>query len=323
MGIRRIIYAVILAFSAFFYILYPLWFAWYLFLLILLILPFDFLVSLPGMLTRHITLSSPQILERGDGGIVVLTTHQAVRKGKRFPCKCVKLWMNITGDDFNVWRRYVLAANDGSRFEITIDTKRTGLTTFKINRIWTVSLLGLFCLPSQVAMRSSVLILPPPQRPPNTVILPRGIILRPKPGGGFAEDYDLRPYRLGDPIRSVHWKVSAKFDSLIIREPLVPPPHSRLVQISLWKGAMERDTILSRLRWVCDYLLKWELAHYIRLGENGPIAEIDSNMDLLKYLYLVLDGADDDIPTPQTIPLRFAWVLRIDATASQEKKRED
>jgi len=321
MGIRRIIYAAILAASVFFYILYPFWFAWYLFLLILLILPFDFLISLPGMLTRHISLSSPKFLECGEGGIVVLTTHQITRNGTRYPCRCVKLWMNIIGDDFNIWRRYVVGANEGSRFEITIDTTCTGLTTFKIKRIWAVSLIGLFCLPAQAVMHSSVLILPPPEKPPQTVTLPRGIILRPKPGGGFAEDYDLRPYRLGDPIRSVHWKVSAKFDSLIIREPLIPPAHSRLVQINLWKGARERDTILSHLRWICAYLLKWDLAHYIRLGENGPIAEVNDNNDLLEYLFSVLDGADN-IPAPQNIPLRFAWVFRVDIASAQDKEKE-
>jgi len=319
MGIHRIIYAVILAGSAFFYILYPLWFAWYVFLLVLLILPFDFLVSLPGMLTRRVSLSSPRILEQGDDGIVVLTTQQLMRKGMRFPCRCVKFWVNITADDFNVWRRYVLGANDGSRFEISIDTARTGLTVFNIKRIWAVSLLGLFCLPSQAVMRSSVLVLPPPKRPPSTVALPRGIVLRPKPGGGFAEDYDLRPYRLGDPIRSVHWKVSAKFDALIIREPLVPPAHSRLLQITPWRTSHECDIILSRLRWICDHLLKWELAHYIRLGEDGPIAEIDSNNDLFEYLYLVLNDDIDDIPIPQTVPRRFAWVYRIDAAHSKKE----
>ena len=129
----------------------------------------------------------------------------------------------------------------------------------------------------------------------------------------------MRPYRPGDPARSIHWKVSAKFDSLIIREPLVPPAHSRLLQVAVWNGAEQRDIILSRLRWICDYLLKWDLAHYIRLGENGPIAEIDTNSDLLEYLFLVLDGDFEDIHTPQTLPLRFAWIFRVDASGTDEE----
>ena len=311
MGIRRIVYAIALAGSIFFFVLYPLWFAWYLLLLMLLLLPFDLLISLPGMLSRSISLSSPKILETGEDGIVVLTTHQ--KSG--FPARCVKIWLKISGDDFTIWRRFVFSADEGGRYEVSIDTARTGVTVFESKRIWTVSILGLVCLPKNLDLRTSVLVLPPPAKPPHTVALPRGIVLRPKPGGGFAEDYDLRPYRLGDPIRAVHWKVSAKFDALIIREPLVPPSHSRLLHAVQWNGAKERDLILSRLRWVSDYLLKWDLAYYIRLGENGPIAEVTCNADLLNYLYLVLDGALDDIPTPPTIPIRFAWVFKVDGNS--------
>ena len=311
MGVRRIIYAIAVAGTAFFYVLYPFWFAWYLFLLVLFLLPFDLIVSLPGMLSRHVTLSSPKILERGEDGIAVLTTHRS----SKFPARCVKVWLKVSGDDFTAWRRFIVSAEEGGRYEVEIDTSRTGVTVFESKRSWTVSIMGLICLPSKLYTRTSVLILPPPEKPPHTVALPRGIILKPKPGGGFSEDYDLRPYRKGDPIRAVHWKVSAKFDSLIIREPLVPPAHSRLLHAMQWKQAQERDLILSRLRWVSDYLLKWDLAYYVRLGENGPIAEIDSKSDLNEYLYLVLDGAIDDLPTPPTIPIRFAWVYRVDGNS--------
>ncbi|MCL2392705.1 MAG: DUF58 domain-containing protein [Oscillospiraceae bacterium] len=288
--------------------LYPFWFSWYFFLLVLLLAPFDLLISLPGMLTRHVSLSLPKTLEMGEGGVVVLTTHQK----SAFPARCVKIWLRITGDSFTVWRRFILNAEEGERYEIKIDTSRTGITAFESTRSWTVSLIGLFCLPSNLLIRGSVLIMPPPQKPPHTVALPRGIILKPKPGGGFSEDYDLRPYRLGDPIRAVHWKVSAKFDSLIIREPLVPPAHSRLIHAAKWNSPSERDNVLSRLRWVSDYLLKWNMPFYIRLGEDGPIAEIDSNADLMEYLHLVLDGAAHELRAPSTVPIRFAWVFRVD-----------
>jgi hypothetical protein len=187
------------------------------------------------------------------------------------------------------------------------------VTAFESKRVWTVSLIGLFCIPASVNCKAKVLVLPAPAKPPHTVALPRGVILRPKPGGGFSEDYDLRPYRKGDPIRSVHWKVSAKFTSLIIREPLVPPAHSRLLHAVQWGKARERDLILGRLRWVSDYLLKWELPYFVRLGDGGPIAEITRSDDLLEYLYLVLGGTADALPTPATIPVRFAWVFQIDA----------
>jgi len=310
MGVRRFAYIIILAGTAFFYTLYPFWFAWYLFLIVLLILPFDFLISLPGMLTRHLTLSSPQILERGANGVAVLITHQK----KHYPARCVKVKVMVSGDDFIATRRFTFGADSGSRYEILIDSSRTGLTIFQVSRFWTISAVGLFCLPTKNPLKSFVLVLPPPEKPPFTLTLPKGIILRPKPGGGFSEDYDLRQYRLGDPIKSVHWKVSAKYDSLIIREPLIPPPHSRLLHAAQWSNAQERDLILGRLRWISDYLLKWELAYFIRLGEDGPIAEISNNDDLLTYLYFVLGGTPEQLPYQAAVPVRFGWVFRVDAS---------
>ena len=289
------------------FVLYPFWFSLYLLVVVLLLLPFDFLISLPGMLTRHVTLSSPKFLEKGDDGIVVITTHQR----SKYPIRQIKVRVKFSGDYFSAWRRFLVGANDGDRYEISIDTSHTGISRFETTCSWAVSIIGLICMPAKISSKASTLILPAPEKPPNTVPLPRGIILKPKPGGGFSEDYDMRPYRLGDPIRSVHWKVSAKFDSLIIREPLIPPAHSRLLHIQRWNDAKERDLILSRLRWVSDYMLKWDLAYFIRLGDDGPIAEISANADLMNYLFLVLSNQVDDIQTPATIPVHFAWVYRV------------
>jgi len=251
----------------------------------------------------------PKVLEQGADGNVVVTTLQE----RKFPARYVKAWLRISGDGFLSWRRLLCEAISGSRYEIAANTSRTGVTCYAIKRVWTVSLIGLFSIPVNVHCKASMIVLPAPIKPPNTITLPRGIILRPKPGGGFSEDYDMRPYRHGDQIRSIHWKISAKLDSLIIREPLVPPAHSRLIQTVQWDGARERDLILGRLRWVSDYLLKWELPYFMKLGKDGPVAEITKAGDLVDYLYHVLDNEAHKIPKPVSLPSRFEWVMKVDA----------
>jgi len=309
MWARRIIYSFALAGAALFAVLYPFWFSWYLFVLLIILAAFDFLISLPGMLKRRIIFSAPKVLKHNEDGALVITTLAE----KPYPARCVKAWLKVSGDDFKIRRQFLFSAEQGSRYEVALDTTRSGVTVFTIGRIRTVSIIGLFCLPAKVDCRAAVLVLPEPVKPPHTVALPRGVILRPKPGGGFSEDYDLRGYRKGDPIRSVHWKVSAKFDSLIIREALVPPAHSRLIHIERWAGAGQRDLILGRLLWVSAYLLKWDLPHYVRLGSGGPITEVAKAEDLYEYLYFVLGGTEKSVPAAPDIPVRFAWLFRIDA----------
>jgi len=318
MGTRRVTYIASLIGSALFYVLYSHWFSWYLLTLLLLLIPLDLLLSLPGMLTRRIILVGPDILEQGADGVVSVITLQKEPLPTKLPipARCIKAWMRVHCDDFAAMQRHILGAERGSRHELEIDTSHSGLTTFELKRIWTVSLIGLFSLPAAVNGRKTVLVMPAPAKPPNTVALPRGVILRPKPGGGFSEDYDLRHYRPGDPVRSIHWKISAKFDSIIIREPLIPPSHSRIIIVDRWDDRKGRDLVLGRLRWVSDYLLKWELPYFIRLGADGPIAEIDGAGALTDYLRRVLDGQSHTLKAPASVPARFTWAFHIDARST-------
>ena len=306
---RFITFAIVLACSVAFYALYPYWFSWYLLVLILLLIPFDMLFSLPGMCTKRIALSAPKILEQGSREVIVLTTYQK----KAFPAGYIKVKLRADRDGTVDLQRIKCDPERGSRYEIAIDTSHCGLTLFEIKRIHPTSLLGLFSLMVTVNCKAALLVLPIPIKPPHIVSLPRGVILRPKPGGGFSEDSELRPYRKGDPVRIIHWKLSAKYDSLIIREPLVPPHHSRLVNVVRWTDVYERDTIIGRLRWISDYLLKWGFAYYVKLGDDGPVAEITCDGDLLGYIYRILDISEMTNQVPVSLPARFSWVFRVDA----------
>jgi len=315
LGTHRIIYILALTGAISFYALYPYWFSGYLFVVLLLLMPFDLLIGLPGMLSKRVALAAPNILEQGAEGTLSITT---IQKKRQFPAKCIKLRLNVSSDGVCSKRRLTCGAKRGSRYNMPIDTKHSGVTTFELKRIRTVSLIGLFALPVRISRKVSVLILPAPVKPPHIAALPRGVVFKPKPGGGFSEDYDLRPYRQGDRIRSVHWKISAKFDSLIIREPLVPPPHSRLVEAVPWDGASERDLILGRLRWISDYLLRWELPYFLKMGSDGPVAEITRPADLTEYIYRYLDGSAHTLPAPAAMPAYFAWVFKVDASEAAE-----
>ena len=315
MGIQRVTYIITLVSSMLFFVLYPYWFSWYLFIVILLLFPFDLLISLPGMLSKRIMFNVPRVLEQGERAALILTT---VRWKHNFPARCIKIWLQTIVDGSLLLRRHICSAVEGGRYEIEVDTSRSGITVYSLKRMWTVSILGLFSLPSPIRIKASVLVLPPPMKPPRTIALPRGIIFRPKAGGGMAEDHDLRAYRPGDPIRSIHWKVSAKMNSLVIREPLVPPPHSRLLHIVKWDNPKQRRIILSRLRWISDYLLKWELPFYVRLGDTGNIFEVTRAADLIDYLYYELCDGIAALKAFVSEPMRFTWVFRVDAFEAAE-----
>jgi len=225
--------------------------------------------------------------------------------------------MHVYGDDFSVFCKIKCPTEGDSRREVTIDTSNSGVTHFEIKRFWTVSVIGLFSLPVNVKKNTSVLILPKSVKPANTMALQQGTHLRPKPGGGFSEEHDIRMYRPGDPVKSIHWKISAKFNSIAIREPLVPPPHSRLVHVIKWKNASERDLILGRLRWVCEYMMKWQMPFYVKYDNESEIAEVKEVSDLTDYLSNILSAKhgkkSGNSNESGYLPSRFSWIFRIDA----------
>ena len=281
----------------------------------MIIVPFDLLISILGMVTKRVSMDAPFSLEKGASGFLVITVDQ----DSKFPTGLIRAVLTVSGDDYNAKQRVILNPESGSRCEIAIDTKHCGIIVNEIKRISITSLVGLFSVAVKIRCKATVLVLPTPLRPPHIVALPRGIILHPKRGGGFSEDHELRQYSIGDPVRTIHWKLTAKHDSLIVREPLLPPQHSRLVEVAQWKGPYERDLILGRLRWISDYLLQWDLPYCIRIGGDGLVAEITNAADFLKYLYSVLDKESASMPVPVSLPVRFSWVFRIDAKEDDTK----
>ena len=254
-------------------------------------------------------------LEQGEKGFLTI----AVLSEKPFPSGTLKMYLQIKSNERSVLRRLRCAAAAGGRAAFKINTSHSGVTAFELRRFWATSLLGLGSIPIPSRSGAAVLILPAPVKPPRLVSLPRAVPLRPKPGGGFSEEHDLRPYRFGDPVKTVHWKLSAKHDSLIVREALSPPPHGRLISAAQWSSAEELDLILGRLLWVSAYLLERGLHYYVKLGEHCPVSEITEPEDLIKYLYHTLfpgsgaAGMETAAQGGPSAPERFTWVFKVDA----------
>ena len=87
--------------------------------------------------------------------------------------------------------------------------------------------LGLFPIPVKKGGSVTVTVLPDKEIPvPEPALIENSAMaLRPKPQG-FSEEHELRPYRDGDPINHIHWKLSLKMDDYILS--FKPFPNIRL-----------------------------------------------------------------------------------------------
>jgi hypothetical protein len=116
---------------------------------------------------------------------------------------------------------------------------------------------------------------------------------KPKPGGGFSENHDLRLYRPGDDLRSIHWKMTAKTGKLIYREPIVPAQQGYLLTMTLCGDPDTLDKKLGQLLYVSEILLKRQIPHGVccRTGEGTVEYTVTDVHSLKKGLHQLLQSA--------------------------------
>lgn len=108
------------------------------------------------------------------------------------------------------------------RVQDNVTFRYRGSYTIAVQELYAYDLLRLFRIrvPAEAACTASVL----PRRPEAGRAIRHPVPdadIQGKPalhGGERSEISDVRTYRVGDPLRSIHWQLSAKWDDLIVKE---------------------------------------------------------------------------------------------------------
>ena len=238
------------------------WLGNYLFALVIAVPIFCFIISLPSMLSLQISLNaSARVLKGQKAGLQI--DFSGVRL---FPVHSLTVHLEFTnrftGDKSK--QNYLFRNLENSCSDIPLSTKDCGEITCSLIQYEVSDILGFLMIRRKSRASCSCTVMPKSIEPKTTVnfetALSSSDILRPKFGGGFAEEHDLREYRPGDASNSIHWKLSSKTDSLIVREALVP--ENSIIYLVLSRVG-ENDRGLEILRWISGELLKREEPHVI------------------------------------------------------------
>lgn len=267
-------YLTLIAVSGVFYVAYQEWFSWFALLIVLWLPWFSLIMSLPAMLRFRAGILCPTKIPMG-----------AQAKAKlagwcEFPAPPFRgylgLKQNFTGENL----RHSAA--------LAVPTAHCGCVTAEPEKVRVYDYLGLFAIKCKTAEPASVLVLPSPIQVPELPELDRFVARawRPKPGGGFAENHELRLYRPGDSLNQIHWKLTAKTGKLTIREPMEPILGRLSVTMNLRGTPEELDRKLGRLLWVGNHLLEQKLDFTLRVltGEGVGTWQIRSQDTLEEAL---------------------------------------
>jgi len=184
------------------------------------------LILLSGMLSE-LTLKdlevSRQLPSRIFAGQPVLVGLTLVNRKRRLPSFSLQVSERIEGLRRADWpSSYVLRLDPGAKLDTFYQHtfSRRGAWRLQGFEIATSFPFELFRKAVEIEDAQTVIVFPRPA-PVQGLLLPDqfsgGSRLRPQPGQ--EGDYlSLRPYRPQDDVRSVHWKISAKRDQLVVRE---------------------------------------------------------------------------------------------------------
>lgn len=249
---RWLLYLAIVAGCTVFLIAYQGWLAWVILAAVLCLPVLGLVVSLPMMLTTRLRLSVPSHCTAGEP-----VPAQADVSG---PLGAPPLYCRIRAKDPATGKS--LLVKPGT----LLPTEHCGALLCQTAKVRIYDCLGLFFrIPFRV--QSQKLLIRP--RPVPIRCLPElerqlAHSWRPKPGGGFAENHELRLYRPGDNLNQIHWKLSAKARKYIIREAMEPSGTRAVLSLILGGTREEMDRKLGRLLWLGRHLLEKELHFYIR-----------------------------------------------------------
>ena len=241
---RWILYLVILLGSIAFYVANQQWLGWMLLVLVLAIPFFSLLVSLPAMLSARASVRCAGILEKHMEEVpnfhLVCRFPLSLTRGK------IRVRRTITGES------WILKPKE------KLPTDHCGQLVCQPEKLMIYDYLALFRL--KVTKKKSTSVIVRPDRismdaPPD---LDRHLSRswKPKPGGGFSENHELRLYRPGDSLNQVHWKLTAKTGKLVVREAMEPQLGRMLLTMNLRGSPEILDRNFAELLWMGRHLLQ-------------------------------------------------------------------
>ncbi len=219
-------------------------------------------LSLPTMLSVRLKTDVQSYFSRGADGELELHFSSP----RFFPAGCVKVLLQVenrfAGEIYKIPVSYYSLSTCVKK--VSLPTDLCGQLIIRVQRLECRDMLGLFRVRRKVPDKVICTILPQAVAPEHPVDLETALKtvtrLKPKYGGGFSEEHDLRDYRPGDMSNSIHWKLSSKADKLIVREALEQENKDIFLVLN---QVGQNDRGLEVLYWLSLELCSRELPHRI------------------------------------------------------------
>ncbi|MBR0424509.1 MAG: DUF58 domain-containing protein [Clostridia bacterium] len=286
MHFRRILYLIALAAVAAFHLAFGQYVSHFMLWFVLLLPVVSLLLSLPAILMTKIALIGPDDVQRGREGCIRLTA--SCKFFLPLDCLLIRIEEQNLFTEETPNRRSVRIDNLTEKEKrIRVSTEQLGNIRCAVRSAWAFDYLGFFAFPIRKPNAVAFTVLPSPAAPvPDPILIDASEqVSKPKPQG-YSEEHELRPYRAGDSINLIHWKLTSKFDDPIIREPQEMLRKHIILAIDLPDSYAAQENLLDQLRYLSDALLAEQIPFGLYLGLRSTTIRSDGELIAALKLFL-------------------------------------
>lgn len=321
---RRIVYLVALVCATLFYIFNTRYFSYLLLCAVAGFLPLQLLLSLLWWRRGTVRLAvAPGAVAAGQPfHVQVDLGARAVFAGGRATLCCRNLF---TGQVYKL--RLRLPPAGPTVFEIQDSDCGTGVVEISLRRARVLDAAGIFALPLQAPPPALCLLQAPApalplELPPEALdqsALPQFGAAHTGPAA-FREYSDIREYRLGDRLRDVHWKLTAKMDKMLVREGGTSPFAAPQLCFDFYGAPPRAAQVLGQVAALSAALCGMERSHGLHwLDAEGVlqsrVLEERTALDALMWQLLQTRLPETGKPVREHLPPLPGPVLVVDAQA--------
>ena len=281
------IYSVSLFSTFIFFLCYKMWVSWFCLIVMLLVPLLSLGMCIIASRTFTFKSESPGSCPIGDPAFIRFTTG-----GIASYFAFCRINTVVTDRMAGTTKKLTIMVHDSGVTNIPLDTSHCGSYSYKMKNLEIYDLFGFFRISRSINKDNEFLVKPVPSMPevmPDMYGFKAKNLRKAKQPN--TEIYDIREYQMGDPVKSIHWKMSAKKDKLLVKESLEEyGGHSRVL-LKLTDDRDKLDLHLGQILFTSRFFIEHETSHKIRVipPDRSEVAfDIESESDLERALGIIL-----------------------------------
>ena len=250
-------------------------------LLSVLLPPATYIIAVIAVKKVEAELTAPHIMQKNRGVECTLRLENtSILPLWRVRC-CPLVQNRLTGEVFELEMKLALLPKEKKEVRFFVESGHCGQMSVTVKKVFAYDVFRLFRTSGAVNGLAKATVFPDTFPSEVTLLVSSVASESPeeyspyKPGWDRTEIFRIRDYVPGDSVKQMHWKLTTKYDRLIVRDPALPVLHSLLL---LWEKSLPEgrsvepgtaDALGEAFMSLCQTLINQSVVFHIACNNPG------------------------------------------------------